>query len=110
MEFKQAFGIGSDADDEMDFFKGESPRLVQNLIFVGDTLFCHIPFGGDEMNISFDESNPVIVKKKTGWRCVASAALCKYLLKDDKLELLNYRVINENDKILSLVNLINSLN
>ncbi len=97
LEFKQAFGIGSDADDEMDFFKGESPRLVQNLIFVGDTLFCHIPFGGDEMNISFDESNPVIVKKKTGWRCVASAALCKYLLKDDKLELLNYRVINEND-------------
>ena len=97
LKFKQAIGIGSEANDEVDYLKGECPRLVQNLIFVGDTLFCHIPFGGDEMNISFDESNPVIVKKKTGWKCVASAAFCKYLLKGDRLELLNYKVINEKD-------------
>jgi len=97
LEFKQAIGIGSDSDDEVDFLKGECPRLVQNLFFVGDTLFCHIPFGGESINISFDEAKPVIVNRKKGWRCVASAAFCKYLLKDDKLELLSYRVINEQD-------------
>ncbi len=94
LELKNVFCLGSDKNDETEDVN--SDHLSPYMTFAGDTLFMYVPFLGKECNISLDPENPVIAKNKN-LSTKACAAFCKYLVKDDKIDLLAYNVINGND-------------
>ncbi|HOU69373.1 MAG TPA: T9SS type A sorting domain-containing protein [Paludibacteraceae bacterium] len=94
LEYIESFCLGSEGNDETE--EVESEHLSPYMTFAGDTLFMYVPFLGKECNISLDSSKTEMAKNKTlnGRAC---AAFCKYLVKNDNIELLTYRVISGND-------------
>lgn len=94
MEIKHVYCLGSDENDEVE--EVNSDHLSPYMTFAGDTLYMYVPFLGKECNVSLDPENPVIVKNKSSYK-KACAAFCKYLVKDDKVDLLAYNVISGND-------------
>ncbi|MCR5246401.1 MAG: T9SS type A sorting domain-containing protein [Paludibacteraceae bacterium] len=94
LELKKAICLGSDQDDETEYVRSE--HLSPYMTFAGDTLFMYVPFLGKECNVSLDPENPVIAQNKSSYK-KACAALCKYLVEGDNIELLAYNVINERD-------------